>query len=112
MLKISILVFVFVVELKNKNINKSTDEVDLPPKFLGVDSITVMPSNSVKLIVLSLPNERKFENSTFFINHLLYLTVFCFILSISELTLLSKRSIISQETSTLFSERKSFINVF
>ena len=47
LLNISIAVLVLVVELKNKNINKSTDDVDLPPKFLGVDSITVIPSNVV-----------------------------------------------------------------
>jgi len=62
--------------LKNKNINKSTVDVDLPPKFFGVDSTTVMPDKSVKSIVLLSPNERKLENSTFLIYHLLYLTLF------------------------------------
>ena len=62
LLKISTLVFVLVVVLKNKNINKSTDDVDLPPKFLGVDSITVIPSRLVKSIILESPKDKKLEN--------------------------------------------------
>ena len=63
------------------------------PKFFGVDSTTVIPSNCSNFIILSLPKDRKLLNSIFFKYHLLYDTLFGLFLIISELTLLSNRSI-------------------
>ena len=47
-LKISSAFVVFVVSLKNKNINKSTVRTVFPPKFGGFDSTTITPSHLSK----------------------------------------------------------------
>ena len=56
---------VLVVELKNRNINKSTDKIVLPPKLGGSDSITDIPSFPSKSKVWFSPNDRKLENFIF-----------------------------------------------
>ena len=58
---------VLVVVLKNKNSIRSTAKTDFPPKFGGLESITVIPPSFSTLSVLLSPKERKLENFIFLI---------------------------------------------